>query len=312
MKKLLITREIPLPNLDKYEDYFSIEMLGDLEQVELLEKLEQADYLLACQIDVDESLLKSAPKLRAVNSYGVGYDSIDLGACKKHQVVVCNTPNSVTQSTAELALGLMISVCRRIPEIDLKMRTDTIEWGLMNNLGVNLFGRRLGIVGLGRIGRCVAKMAHAMGMDIYYYNRQQLAKELEEELQASYLPLDGLLASSDIISLHTPYSESSHHLMDKRAFDLMKRSAFLINTARGPVVDEDALVKALEDGQLAGAGLDVFEKEPQVHPGLKSLANTVLLPHIGTDTIEVAKAMATEALDGFLALAKGRRPDNIV
>lgn len=312
MKKVLVSREIPLPHLDPYKDYFTLDMLRDDQQDQLEVKLKEADYFIACNQWVDKSLLDWAPKLEAVNSYGVGYDAINLEDCRQRGVKVSNTPNAVTQPTAELALALMLGLCRRVCEIDEKMRNDTVEWGLLKNQGISLHGRRLGIVGLGRIGKRLAGMALAMGMEVVYHNRRQLSPQEEKEGPYRYLALDELLQTSDIVSLHTPYSPSSHHLIDGPALEKMKEEAYLINTARGPVVDEEALVAALEAGKIQGAGLDVFEKEPRVHPRLKTLRNTILLPHIGTDTLRVATQMTQEALDGFLLLEKGQTPPNLV
>ncbi len=312
-KTLLITKNIPLEHRETWEKWFDIDMPADRYHIaEIREKIKTAHYLIACQTNVDEALLQMAPQLCAVNSYGVGYDSIDVAACKRHEIFVTNTPHAVTESTAELAIALLLSLVRRIPQTDRKVREQTAQWGIMKNQGFSLIGKQLGIVGLGRIGKSMARRAQAMGMQVSYFNRNRLIQGEEELLDVKYKSFEELLSSSDAISVHTPLSKSSLHLFNQQAFSLMKSSAYLVNTSRGKVVDEEALVEALEQSRLAGAALDVFAHEPQVHPGLLRSEKTVLLPHVGPDVLEVALSMTQEALEGFLAIERKETPHNLV
>lgn len=312
-KKLLITRNIPVCDYRNWQGIFEVDMpMERYSREEYLERAVNAHYIIACQQKVDRELLATAPGLIAVNSYGVGYDAIDVASCEEAGVSVTNTPTAVTEATAELAMGLLLALARRIPNIDRKMRNGSITWGILENSGTSLYGKKVGVVGLGRIGKAFAIRARAMGMQVWYHNRTRLSPEEEHLLQVSYLPLEDLFRNMDVISLHTPLSKSSYHLVDETALGSMKQSALLINTARGKVVDEQALVEALESGRIGGAGLDVFEHEPKVHPGLIGSEHTVLMPHVGVDTLEVFQNMFCEALDGFMALEEGRRPVNII
>lgn len=258
---------------------------------------------------VDHAFLDAAPQLRIVANVAVGYDNVDVAACRERDVVVTNTPGVLTDATADLAMALVLMTTRRLAEGDRLIRSATPwKWGMFMMLGTGLQGRRLGIVGMGGIGTAVARRARAFGMDIAYHNRSAVEAEVEQELDATLLPLDELLATSDVVSLHCPYGEATHHLIDNAALASMKPTAFLVNTARGPVVDEDALVDALGDGTIAGAGLDVFEHEPDVHPGLLGLDNAVLVPHLGSATWETRSAMATLAARNVRAVLAGDDP----
>ncbi|QRN85079.1 NAD(P)-binding domain-containing protein [Clostridia bacterium] len=312
-KKLLITQNIPICNYKNWQDVFELDMPEiSYSRSEYLERAQQAHYIIACQQTVDRELLNIAHNLQAVNSYGVGFDNIDVAACQERGVLATNTPNSVTESTAELAMGLLLALCRRIPEIDAGMRAEIVEFGVMKNPGTTLYGKTLGIIGLGRIGKALARRATAMGMKVYYHNRNKLSQAEEEKHQVTYLPLEDLFTKMDVVSLNMPLSKSSYHLVNQNVLRLMKKSAFLINTARGKVVDEEALVNALEDQQIAGAALDVFEHEPHVHPGLLKSHKTVLMPHAGTDTLEVCQKMFCEGIEGFLEVDRGSSPSNLI
>lgn len=312
-KKLLVTQNIPLCDYKNWQDVFELDMpKSSYSRLEYLEHARHAHYIVACQETVDREVLDIASKLQAVNSYGVGYDNLDVAACNERGVFATNTPTSVTESTAELAMGLMLALCRRIPNIDAGMRAGTIHWGIMKNAGTTLYGKTLGIIGLGRIGKALARRASAMGMEVYYHNRTRIGPVEEEKLNVTYLPMEELFREMDVVSLNMPLSKSSYHLVNQDTLRLMKKSAFLINTARGKVVDEEALVRVLEKQEIAGAALDVFEDEPKVHPGLLKSQRTVLMPHVGTDTIEVCRKMLSEALEGFLEVESGRSPSNIL
>lgn len=312
-RKILISHRIPVCPAGGWEEVFEL-VMPDVRysRTELLARVGDADYLVACMDRVDEELLAHAPRLRAVNSYGVGYDALDLAALAQKKIHATNTPHAVTEATAEMAMALLLSLARRIPAIDASMRDGTVRWGVLQNTGVSLFGKTAGVVGLGRIGKAFARRAQGMGMDVLYCNRNRLDPRKEKALGVTYAPLAELLAQSDVVSLHTPLSQDSHHLLDAEALARMKPEAFLINTARGKVVDEEALADALTRGAVAGAGLDVFEHEPQVHPKLLASERTVLTPHAGTETPEVCRAMFRELIEGFLALERGETPANLI
>lgn len=312
-RKILISHRIPVCPVGGWEEVFELDMPDvRYSRSELLARLGDADYLVACMDRVDEELLAHAPRLRAVNSYGVGYDALDLPALARRRIHATNTPNAVTEATAEMAMALLLALARRIPAIDASMRDGTVRWGVLENTGVSLFGKTAGVVGLGRIGKAFARRARGMGMEVLYCNRNRLDPEKESALGVRHAPLAELLAQSDVVSLHTPLSQSSYHLIDADALARMKPEAFLINTARGKVVDEAALADALTRGTIAGAGLDVFEHEPHVHPTLLSSERTVLTPHAGTETPEVCRSMFRELMQGFLSLERGEIPDNLI
>ena len=260
---------------------------------------------------VDDELLAAAPKLRIAATVSVGYDNIDLPACSRHRVVATNTPGVLDETTADFAWTLMMAVSRRLIEGENWVRSGT--WPGMDIaqlLGTDVYGKTLGIIGFGRIGRCVARRALGFQMRVLYHNRNRVAPELEKEARAEFVDLDTLLRESDFISLHVPLGTETRHLMGADNLAKMKRTAFLVNTARGPVVDEAALVAALEQKKLAGAGLDVYEREPIVHPGLLGRKDVVLAPHLGSATLETRTKMAVVAAKNVAAVFEGRRPPN--
>jgi len=262
---------------------------------------------------VDKSVLNRAPNLEIISNYGVGYDNIDVDHATGLNIVVANTPNATTQPTAELALGLMISLVRRIAECDRLLRAaPDFKWGLMNNLGHTLYLKTLGIIGLGRIGKAVAARALPFGMKVIYHNRNRLALDLEKRQQVSYRSMEELLKEADLVSLHNPMTPDTRHLIGQHELKLMKSSACIINTSRGPVIDETALIAALKSNQIAGAGLDVYEQEPKIPAELLALPNVVLTPHIGTETYEARVAMAQEASLNFVEYFEGKPVTNRV
>jgi len=231
--------------------------------------------------------------LSMVAQYAVGVDNIDLEAAEAHDVAVTHTPGVLTDATADLTWALLLAVARHVPAADQYVRDGKFErWETTLLLGTELSRKTIGIVGLGRIGRAVARRALGFGMDVVYHNRSRANPTLERQASARYVDLDELLETSDVVSLHCPHNEDSHHLIDAEALTTMKSSALLVNTARGPVVDEAALVEALADGEIAGAGLDVFEEEPEVHPGLLEQERIVLAPHLGSATTDARMRMA--------------------
>jgi glyoxylate reductase len=275
---------------------------------ELLEAASQADALAVTLTErVDAGVLDKAPRLKVVAVYAVGYDNVDIAAATRRGIVVTNTPDVLTETTADLAWALLLAVTRRIPEADRLVRDGRWEgWTPAELLGADVFGKTLGIIGMGRIGRAVARRAAGFGMAVLYHTQHSLRHEEEVELHAKLLPLPQVLQGADIVTIHTPLTDSTRGLIGKAELAMMRRSAYLINTARGPVVDEAALAEALEQGRLAGAGLDVYQHEPHVHPRLLALPNTVLLPHIGSATTETRVKMGLMVADNITAVLEGR------
>lgn len=277
---------------------------------EVLQVIDRYDAILSMfDFKVDKELIDRGSRLKIVSNYAVGFDNVDVDYCTKKGVQVTNTPNPVTEPTADQALGLMLAVARNIALCDRKFRTpEGINWGLLNNLGLSLYGKTLGIVGMGRIGKALAKRALACGMKIVYHNRHRLSTEEEQAFGAVYMALDDLLKVSDFISLNAPHTPDTYHLIDERELSLMKNTAILINTARGPLIHEAALVDALKAKRIWGAGLDVFEFGEKVHPELLTLDNVVLNPHTGTQTIDVRNEMSEVASQNIINFFEGGEP----
>ncbi len=262
---------------------------------------------------VTRQMIESMPRLRLIANFGAGYNNIDLNACRERGIRVTNTPQPVIEPTAELAFALMITIARRVAEFDRNIRGyglpvtgEGIQFGVMRNLSHSLYGKTLGILGMGRIGQALARRAKASGMTILYHNRHELTNERMNELRsegvnAQYVDFQTLLQDSDFLSLNLPYTPDVHHIIGKPELGMMKRSAYLINTARGAHVDEQALVEALKSGIIAGAALDVYEHEPQISQELLALPNVVLSPHTGTGTWEGRIAMCENVTDNILA-----------
>ncbi len=260
---------------------------------EVLAVIGEYDALLSMwNFPVDEQLLNAGSKLKIVANYAVGFDNIDVVAATKHSVVVANTPDPVVEPTADIAMGLILSLMRGITDFDKRQRKGNYVKGIMNNLGYSLEGKLLGIYGMGRIGRALARRAKASGMYVAYHNRNRLPLHEEKQLDVKYMLLDELISSSDVISLNAPLTSDTYHIINEERLSMMKPNAFLINTARGPLVDEYALVKALRENRIAGAGLDVYEFNDTVSKELLQLENTVLTPHVGTQTVEGRYEMA--------------------
>lgn len=263
---------------------------------------------------VDDELLDAAgPGLVIVANYAVGFDNIDVDACTHRGVLATNTPDVLTETTADTAWALMMAAARRIAEGDrfLRSRTPWI-WGPEMMLGQDLHGKVLGVVGFGRIGQAVARRGKGFGMAVRYQDPFRPPPETERELGAEYRELDELLAESDFVSIHVALTPETRHLFDRERFRRMKPTAVLVNTSRGPVIDEGALVEALREGDLFAAGLDVFEKEPEVHPGLLELGNAVVIPHLGSATVETRDAMGFLAVENVAAALEGRRPPTLL
>ena len=313
--KVLVTRRLPSSVLAKLEAVGTLDVyagetsMSTMPAAELRARVADADALIAVLTDaVDRPLLDAAIKLKIVANIAVGYNNIDVGYARSRGVVVSNTPDVLTDATADLAFALILDMTRRVAEGDRLIRRGGWKgWALDFMLGAGLRGKQLGIVGAGRIGQAVAARALPFGMTIAYTSRREV-----DFPGAERMPLDRLLNTSDIVSLHVPLNDETRHLIDKKALARMKRSAYLVNTSRGPVIDEAALAWALQQNLLAGAGLDVFENEPQVHPDLLALENVVLVPHLGSATTETRTAMADMAADNVLAVLAGRPPLNPV
>ena len=261
---------------------------------------------------INEELLSVAPKLRIAANVAVGFDNIDVAACTKRGVAATNTPGVLDETTADFAWTLLMAVARRLSEGEELARSGKWKnWDLDQLVGTDVWGKTLGIVGFGRIGRAVARRASGFQMKVIYTDAQRAPAEVEKALKAEFWEMNALLAESDYISLHVPLLPETRRLFDAPKFKRMKPTAFLINTSRGPVVDEAALVAALEGGQIAGAGLDVYENEPFIHPGLKR-ANVVLAPHIASASLETRTKMACIAANNVVALFAGQKPPNIL
>jgi glyoxylate reductase len=312
--RIVVTRRIPEPALELLApagDVWVSPHDRPLHTDELHAAVSGADAVVTLLHDrVDDAFLAAAgPGLRVVANVAVGYDNIDVAACIARGVVCTNTPGVLTAATADLALALILASTRRLGEAERMIRAGgTWSWSMFFMLGSGLQGKTLGIVGLGKIGTATARRARAFGMDIAYTGRRQADPALEAELGATRLELDGLLATADVVSIHCPLSEATRHLIDARRLGLMKPRAHLINTSRGPVVDEAALAEALAAGTIAGAGLDVFEHEPVIEPALYQLENVVLIPHLGSATIETRTAMGVLAAQNAIAVLAGKPP----
>ena len=282
---------------------------------QLYAPLEEAEVLVSTfDKPVTRAMIESAPNLKLVTNFGVGFNNIDLEACREHGIRVTNTPQPVIEPTAELAFALMHDVARRTAEFDRKLRQGKAEpFAVMNNLSHSLYGKTLGIIGMGRIGQALARRAIASGMTIIYNNRRQLALDIEQKHQATYVSLEELLRTADFVSLNLPYTPEVKHLIGEYEFKAMKTNAYLINTARGAHVCEEALLQALKNGEIAGAAMDVYEHEPQITPELLELDNVVLSPHTGTGTWEGRIAMCENVCDNIFAWKDGKIQDmNIV
>ena len=271
----------------------------------LLEHINDYDALLVYGQKVDPQLIDQGSQLKIISNHGVGYDNIDVKYAKSKGIIVANTPNGPTAPTADLAIGLIISVMRRIRQTDQLVRQQSMPWGSEALYGTTVTGKTLGILGLGRIGKALAKRALGFDMKILYHNRNRLPIEVEKEFQAQYATLPEMLAELDILSIHTPLTPNTLHLINAQALATMKPTSFLVNTSRGSVVDQNALIEALKNKTIAGAGLDVFANEPEVPSAFYDLDNVVLTPHIGSATTEDRKAMFEEALGNILQFFKG-------
>ena len=261
---------------------------------------------------VNEELLVATPKLKIAATVSVGYDNVDVPACTKHKVVATNTPGVLDDTTADFAWALLMAVSRRVLEGDAWIRSDGgwQGWDIDQMLGTDVWGKTIGIIGFGRIGRCVARRAYGFNMRVLYTGPMRAPNSVEENLRAEYVEQEKLLRESDFVTLHVPLKPETRHLISKDALEKMKRTAFLVNTSRGPVVDEAALVEALEAKKISGAALDVFENEPTVHPALLGRRDVVLTPHMASASVETRTKMAVMAANNVAAFFQGKKPPN--
>lgn len=313
---LLITTVIPgfEPQMLPPELECQVTTTGVLSDEDLRRHAVNKDAI-ACTLvtRISEEFLQSAPNLKMVANIAVGYDNVDVDAATRYGVIVTNTPGVLDDATADLAFTIMLSVARRITEAERFLREGrwkSFELDLLTGAGV--FNKTLGVIGFGRIGQAMARRARGFNMKVYYTRRQRVAPKVESECSAEYLPLEQLLEQSDFVSLHCPLTAETKHLINDSRLKMMKPGAFLINTARGAVVDEIALAAALKNKTIAGAALDVFEHEPRVSTELLELSNVVLVPHIGSATTETRKAMAQMALSSAALAFSGQKPTNVV
>ena len=295
--------------------YFDVDYWKPSERIsreELLKRVADREGLVCLLTEkVDDEMLSAAPKLRIASTVSVGYDNIDLAACTRHKVVATNTPGVLDDTTADFAWTLLMAIARRLLEGDAWMRSGTWPgWDLDQLVGGDIWGKTLGVLGFGRIGRGVARRARGFEMRVLYSDAVRASAEVEKELNAEFADRDRLFRESDFISVHVPLLPDTRHLISKDNLEKMKRTAFLVNTSRGPVVDEAALAEALENKKIAGAALDVFEHEPKVHPALLMRKDVILTPHIASASVETRTKMAVMAANNVVALFEGRRPPN--
>lgn len=313
--KILVTYQIPRESLEELEEEHEIFYPTKLkmETEEILEIIAEYDALISVfGHKVDDEVIKKGVNLKIISNYGGGVDNINLKLATEHRIIVTNTPDSVTAATAEMAMGMLLSLCRRIAECDRKLRCNNIKWGVMENLGTTLQGKTLGIIGMGKIGKAFARLAIAFGMKIIYNNRNKISLLKEIELNAKWTEKNELLKTADVISLNTPLTAETRYLIDFQEFELMKPTAMLINTARGAVVNETALINALANKKIAGAALDVFENEPFIAKELLEFDNIVLTPHTGTGTHETRMEIGIAAAKNLLDFFAGIQPQYIV
>lgn len=316
---VFVTRRLPEAVESRLAELFDVQLRQDdapMTRDELAKAMKTADVLVPTITDtIDAGLIGQAgPQLKLIANYGAGVDNIDVSTARQRGILVSNTPGVLTDDTADMALGLILAITRRIPEGLAAMQGEGwTGWSPTAFLGGRIGGRRIGILGMGRIGRAVAQRAAAFGMQVHYHNRRRLRRETEEELQATYWEsLDQMVARMDVISINCPHTPSTFHLMNARRLKLMKPSAVIVNTSRGEVIDENALTRMLRDGEIAGAGLDVYENGTELNPRLRELPNVVLLPHMGSATIESRIEMGEKVIINIKTFQDGHRPPDQV
>ena len=316
---VVVTRRLPEVVETRMTELFNVTLREDdtpMTREQLAAAMQTADVLVPTLTDhIDAGLMAQAgEKLKLIANYGSGVDHLDVATARQRGILVSNTPGVVTDDTADMALALILATTRRIPEgLALMQSGDWKGWSPTALMGGRIAGRRLGILGMGRIGQAVAKRARAFGMQIHYHNRKRLRPEVEDEYEATYWEsLDQMVARMDIISINCPHTPSTFHLMNARRLKLMKPNAVIVNTSRGEVIDENALTRMLRAREIAGAGLDVFEHGAQFNPRLRELDNVVLLPHMGSATVEGRSEMGEKVIINIKTFADGHRPPDLV
>jgi len=315
--KVFLTRKLPPKAMEYLEENTDLEMNTEdrvLTKEELIRGVKGKQGLLCLLTDnIDAEIMEANPDLKVIANFAVGFNNINVDEATKRKIPVTNTPGVLTETTADMAFALLFAVSRRVVEGDSFVRSKTWSgWGPLQMLGEDITGATLGLTGLGRIGKAMIKRAQGFDMKIIYWNRTRLDEKEERELGVEYASFEDVLSSADFISLHVAYNQATHHLISEKEFGLMKSNAYMINTTRGPVIDEKALVKALQSRIIGGAGLDVYENEPHLEPELYELENAVLAPHLGSATIGTRTKMGMMAAENLVAALKGDIPPNIV
>lgn len=316
---VVVTRRLPEEVETRMTELFDVELRETDQKMtrdELVQAMQRADVLVPTITDtIDASVLGQAgERLKLIANYGAGIDHIDVATARQRGILVSNTPGVVTEDTADMTMALILAVTRKIPEGLSEMQAgDWGGWAPTAHLGGRVGGRRLGILGMGRIGQAAARRARAFGMQIHYHNRKRLRPEVEEELEATYWEsLDQMVSRVDILSINCPHTPSTFHLMNARRLKLMKPTSVIVNTSRGEVIDENALTRMLRAGEIAGAGLDVFERGHEINPRLRELSNVVLLPHMGSATVEGRAEMGEKVIINIKTFDDGHRPPDLV
>jgi glyoxylate reductase len=316
---VIVTRKLPDPIETRMMELFACRLNLDdtpLSKPELIAAVERADVLVPTVTDrIDAEVLDAAgPALKLIASFGTGVDHVDLAAAQRRGIIVTNTPGVLTEDTADMTMALILAVSRRLAEGERLIRSGGwTGWGPTSMLGHRIWGKRLGIVGMGRIGMALARRAKGFGLSVHYHNRRPVPEDVENALEATHWEsLDQMLAHMDIVSVNCPHTPATYHLLSARRLRLLQRQAILVNTARGEIVDEEELLRLLELRAIAGAGLDVFEHEPAIDPRLRALDNVVLLPHMGSATIEGRLAMGEKVIINIKTFADGHRPPDRV
>jgi glyoxylate reductase len=316
---IVVTRKLPEPIETRMMELFDTRLNDDdtpLTQAQLIEAVRTAEILVPTVTDrIDSAVLAQAgPQLRLIASFGTGVDHIDLATARQRGITVTNTPGVLTEDTADMTMALILGVARRLTEGERLLRSGKwTGWGPTHMLGHRIWGKRLGIIGMGRIGTALARRARGFGLSIHYHNRRRVLPEVEQQLEATYWEsLDQMLARMDIISINCPHTPATYHLLSARRLKLLQKHAYIVNTARGEVIDENALTRMLAADELAGAALDVFEHEPAVNPKLLRLPNVVLLPHMGSATIEGRLDMGEKVIINIKTFVDGHRPPDRV
>lgn len=317
--RVVVTRKLPDAIETRMMELFDVQLNLDdtpMSDADLIGAMKAADVLVPTVTDTIDSgiLAQAGPDLRLIANYGAGIDHIDLATARQRGITVTNTPDVLTEDTADMTMALILAVPRRLSEGERAMRSQSwTGWSPTWMLGHRIFGKRLGIIGMGRIGQAVARRARGFGLSVHYHNRHQLHEDIENELEATYWEsLDQMLARMDIISINCPHTPGTYHLLSARRLKLLQPHTFIVNTARGEIVDENALTRMLRANEIAGAGLDVFEHEPAVNPKLLELDNVILLPHMGSATVEGRIDMGEKVLINIKTFADGHKPPDRV